>query len=119
MRKNRLYRPFMMIAGVLAAVVILFSQSFYHQAQSNIQSNSKKIATEQSSDQDADQAIIITAPSDAVVNSSVENENVQIPSLLEELFTTDQEAQSVSVAPAVFANLFKTFFRAVISPNAP
>ena len=111
-----------MIAGVLAAVVILFSQSFYHQAQSNIQSNSKKIATEQSSDKsdkDADQAFIITAPSDAVVNSSVENENVQIPSLLEELFTTDQEAQSVSIAPAVFANLFKTFFRAVISPNAP
>ena len=104
-----------MIAGVLAAVVILFSQSFYHQAQSNI----KKIATEQSSDQDSDQAFIITAPSDAVVNSSVENENVQVPSLLEELFTTDQEAQSVSVAPAVFANLFKTFFRAVISPNAP
>lgn len=114
MRKNQLYRPFMMIAGVLAAVVILFSQSFYHQAQSNI----KKIATEQSSDQDADQAFI-TAPSDAVVNSSVENENVQIPSLLEELFTTDQEAQSVSIAPAVFANLFKTFFRAAISPNAP
>ena len=118
MRKNRLYRPFMMIAGVLAAVVILFSQSFYHQAQSNIQSNSKKIATEQSSDKDADKAFI-TTPSDAVVNSSVENENVQIPSLLEELFTTDEEAQSVSIAPAVFANLFKTFFRAVISPNAP
>lgn len=114
MLKNRLYRPAMMVAGVLAAVIILFSQSFYQQAQTSLE----KSKTEQSPDKDTHRTII-SAPSDAVVSSSVENENVQVPTLLEELFTTDEEAQSISVSPAVFANLFKTFFRAVISPNAP
>lgn len=114
MRKNLSYRPAMMFAGALAAVIILFSQSFYHQAQSNLE----EIKTEQDSDQDTHQAFV-SAPSDAVINSTVENVNVQIPCLLEELFTTDEEAESVSIAPTVFANFFKTFFRAVISPNAP
>ncbi len=104
----------MMAAGVLAAVVIVFSQSFYHQAQSNLE----KIKTEQSPDQDAHKAFV-SAPSDAVVNSTVENVNEQVPSLLEELFTTDEESESVSIVPTLFANYFKTLFRAIISPNAP
>ena len=104
----------MMIAGVLAVIVILFSQSFYHEAQSNLE----KIKSEQSPDQETSKAFI-SAPSDAVVNSTVENVNEQVPSLLEELFTTDEEAQAVSIPPSFFANFFKTFFRAIISPNAP
>jgi hypothetical protein len=104
----------MMVAGVLAAVIILFSQSFYHEAQSNLE----KSKSEQSKDQDAQQTFIST-PSDAVVNSTVENVNEQVPTLLEELFTTDEEAEAVSITPTVFANFFHTFFRAIISPNAP
>ena len=104
----------MMIAGVLAAVTILFSQSFYHEAQSNLE----KIKSEKLADQDT-QSTFISAPSEAVVNTTVENVNEQVPSLLEELFTTDEEAESVSVIPTFFANLFKTLFRAIISPNAP
>ncbi len=103
----------MMVAGVLAAVIILFSQSFYHEAQSNLE----KIEAEQSHDQDAQ--TLISAPSDAVVNSTVENVNEQVPTLLEELFTTDEEAKAVSIVPALFANFFTTLFRASISPNAP
>ena len=114
MRKTFQYRPVMMVAGVLAAVVILFSQSFFYQAQSNLE----KIKSEQSPDQDAHQTFV-SAPSDAVVNSSVENVNEQVPSLLEELFTTDVEAKAVSIVPTLFANFFKTLFRASISPNAP
>ena len=104
----------MMMAGVLAAVVILFSQSFYHEAQANLE----KIKSEQSADQNARQTSI-SAPADAVVNSTVENVNEQVPSLLEELFTTDEEAEAVSVVPTFFANFFKTLFRAFISLNAP
>ncbi|MBK5277488.1 MAG: hypothetical protein JJE09_01370 [Bacteroidia bacterium] len=114
MRKILNYKPVMMVAGVLAAVIITFSQSFYHQAQSNLE----KIKTEQSTDHDSKQALIAT-PSEAVVTSAVENVNVQVPSLLDELFTTDEEAESVSLAPAVLSDLFKTFLRAAISPNAP
>jgi hypothetical protein len=104
----------MMIAGILAAVAIPFSQSFYHETQSSLEKTRK----EQSPEKDTQQTYV-SVPADAVVNSSVENENVQVPSLLDELFTTDEEAKSVSVSPAVFANIFKTFFRAFISPNAP
>ena len=104
----------MMIAGVLAAVIILFSQSFYHQAQSNLE----KIKSEQAPDQDAPQTFI-GAPSDAVVNSTVENVNEQVPSLLEELFTTDEEAEAVSIIPTFFGNFVHTLFRDIISPNAP
>jgi hypothetical protein len=114
MRKTFQYRPVMMVAGVLAAAVILFSQSFFYQAQSNLQ----KIKSEQSPDQDAHQTFV-SAPSDAVVNSSVENVNEQVPSLLEELFTTDEEAEAVSISQDVVADFFKTFLRALISPNAP
>lgn len=114
MRKTLQYRPVMMVAGVLAAVIILFSQSFYHEAQSNLE----KIKSEQSHDKDTQQTFI-SAPSDAVVNSTVENVNEQVPSLLEELFTTDEEAKAVSIVPTLFANFFKTLFRASISPNAP
>lgn len=114
MRKTFQYRPVMMVAGVLAALIILFSQSFYHEAQSNL----KKIQSEQSSDQEVPQTFI-SAPSDAVVNSTVENVNEQVPSLLEELFTTDEEAEAVSIIPTFFGNFFQTLFRAIISPNAP
>ncbi len=104
----------MMIAGVLAAAIILFSQSFYHQPQSSFE----ETKSEQTSDENSKQAIV-SAPSDAVVNSSVENVNEQVPTLLEELFTTDEESKAVSIVPTFFANLFKTLFRAFISPNAP
>jgi len=114
MRKILQYRPLMMVAGVLAAGVILFSQSFFYQAQSNLE----KIKSEQSPDQDAKQTFV-GAPSDAVVNSSVEKVNEQVPSLLEELFTTDEEAKAVSIVPTLFANFFRALFRASISPNAP
>jgi len=114
MRKTLLYRPVMMIAGVMAAVIILFSQSFYHQAQSDLE----KIKTEQGSKQDSQQTFI-SAPSDAVVNSTVENVNEQVPTLLEELFTTDEEADAVAITHTFFSSFFKTLFRAIISPNAP
>jgi hypothetical protein len=114
MRENPQYRPLMMVAGVVAAVVILFSQSFFYQAQSNLE----KIKSEQSPDQDA-KPTFVSAPSDAVVNSSVEKVNEQVPSLLEELFTTDEEAKAVSIVPTLFASFFSTLFRASISPNAP
>ncbi len=115
MRKNFQNRPLMMIAGVLAAAIILFSQSFYHEAQSNIE----RIKSEQSSPEKDVPQTVISAPSDAVVNSSVENVNEQVPTLLEELFTTDQESKAVSIVPTFFANFFKTLVRAFISPNAP
>ncbi len=114
MRKTLQYRPLMMVAGILAAAVILFSQSFFYQAQSNLE----KIKSEQSPDQDSNQSFV-SAPSDAVVNSSVEKVNEQVPSLLEELFTTDEEAKAVSIVPTLFANFFRALFRASISPNAP
>jgi len=104
----------MMVAGVLAAVIILFSQSFYHQAQSDLE----KIKSDKNSKQDTQQTFI-SAPSDAVVNSTVENVNEQVPSLLEELFTTDQEADAVAITHTFFNTFFKTLFRAIISPNAP
>jgi hypothetical protein len=103
----------MMIAGILAAVIIVLSQSFHHQAQVKTEK-----ATEKKTEKGGE--TFISTPADAVTTpTSVIQLNNQLPAL-DKKFTIEEEKQrKLVLQPAVFVRYFKILFRAFISPNAP
>ena len=103
----------MMVAGVLAAVLIVLSQSFYHQAKEKV----AKAKAEQTTDENTQ--TFISAPNDAVSQTNIVQLDDQIPLLKGSvLFEEEQPVQPV-IRPEVFSRYFKVLFRAIISPNAP
>jgi len=113
MRKNLVYRPFMMTLGILAVVVILLSHTFYKETQ-----NPNEEARTEQSDSDAPKTFV-SVPADAVTSSPVAEVNEQVPALLEEFEMHDAGTESVVLASPVLTRLVKTLFRVIISPNAP
>lgn len=108
-----LYRGFTVIAGVLAAVVILLSQSFYQQAQDNL----KKVKTEQSTDHA--QEVIISAPADAVPGSSAIQMDDNVPTFVKSIPSEDKEQVAVPFATKILVSYYRILLRVLISPNAP
>ena len=103
----------MIIAGLFAAAIILFSQSLYQQAQITQKKN-----TEHKKDS-SETIVVIAAPADAVTTNSVVNlEDKTTPEQLP-TFTTEQKQSILKVDTRVFVRYFKILFRAIISPNAP
>jgi hypothetical protein len=113
MRKIFASKITMMIAGVLAAVIIAFSQSFYHQTKASV----SKSKTEQNSD-DHTQTFLST-PSDAVSPSSAIQLNDQVPSLKESVDFEKKIQSPLIIQGDVFVKYLKVLFRVIISPNAP
>lgn len=103
----------MMIAGVLAAILIVLSQSFYHQTKEKV----AKAKTEQNAENPSE--IFISAPNDAVSQTSIIQLDDQVPSLRESILSEDERPLKSILKPEVFTRFFKVLFRAIISPNAP
>lgn len=103
----------MMIAGVLAAVLIVLSQSFYHQAKEKV----AKAKTEQKSEESAQ--TFISAPNDAVSQTSIVQLQDQTPSLKSAVLSIEENPSRPIIRSEVFIRYFKVLFRAIISPNAP
>lgn len=103
-----------MIAGILAAAVIVLSQSFYYQAKQK----TDKAKTEQKAGEKGD--TYISAPADAVTTpTTVIHLEDQLP-VLDKKFTIEEEQhKKLVIKPTVFVRYFKVLFRAIISPNAP
>jgi predicted PurR-regulated permease PerM len=111
--QNRAFsKGFTIIAGVLAAVVILLSQSFYQQAQDNL----RKVKTEQSTDQNE---VVINAPADAVPGGSAIQLEDNIPTLVKSTSSEDQEQTALPFATKILVSYYKILLKALISPNAP
>ena len=105
------------MAGILAAVTILCSKAFQKETTSIL----SKIKSEQT-DQKADpeKMVIIAAPVDAVTSGPAVRVPDTNPSFIREIILDeDQPTRNPIVGKAVIADLFKTLFRAVISPQAP
>lgn len=100
----------MMVAGVLAALLIVLSQSFYHQAK-------EKAKSEQKADENAQS--FISAPNDAVSQTNIVQLDDQVPSLKESILSEEKQPVQPVIKPEVFTRYFKVLFRAIISPNAP
>jgi hypothetical protein len=113
MRKKSVYRGILIVAGLLAAVVIILSHSLSQVEPENV------TGTEQS-DEKSDQKTVISAPADAVTQASAVKINEQSPdNLLETLSKSEVSNGYVPSVEKVFNKLFHVLFRIVIAPNAP
>jgi len=111
MKKKTLSRIFMIASGILAAVIIVFSQSYYQQSELTQKNDSEK--------KDKSEKVMVSAPSDAVTSNSLvklsENTATPAPSS----FSITEIKSFVKIEKKVFVRFFRTLFRVVISPNAP
>lgn len=112
MRSRAFSKGFTIIAGVLAAVVILLSQSFYQQAQDNL----KKVKTEQSADQNE---VVISAPADAVPGAGAIQLEDNVPTLVKSTVSEDQEQTALPFATKILVSYYRILLKTLISPNAP
>lgn len=114
--KNRLFqRIAMLIAGLLAAVVILLSQSFY---KGTVQATAfKKVKTEQSTEKESHS--FISAPSDLLPGASTTQVVENPPVLLSILEPLKIETTFAPIRTKVVTSFFKTLFRTVIASQAP
>ena len=113
MRKKSVYRGILIIAGLLAAAVIILSHSF-----SGIES--KKIVETEQSDEKSEQKSVISAPAEAVTQASVIKIDEQSPDiLLETLSNSEVSKKYIPSREKVFNKLFHVLFEIVIAPNAP
>ena len=114
MRKKSVYRGILIIAGLLAAAVIILSHSL-----TQLEPNKKIVDTEQS-DEKSDQKTVITAPVEAVTQASVVKIDEQSPdTVLETLSNSEVSDKYIPSSEKVFNKLFHVLFQIVIAPNAP
>ena len=112
MRKKSVYRGILIIAGLLAAAVIILSHSV------NGLDTKKVTETEQSDDKDT--KTVISAPAEAVTQASVVKIDEQSPdTLLETLSNSEVGKEYIPSTDKVFNKLFHVLFEIVIAPNAP
>jgi len=113
MRKKSVYRGILIIAGLLAAAVIILSHSFS-------QLEPKKVADTEQSEEKSDQKTVITAPAEAVTQASVVKIDEQSPdSVLETLTNSEVSNKYIPSTEKAFNKLFHVLFQIVIAPNAP
>lgn len=114
MRKKSVYRGILIIAGLLAAAVIILSHSL-----TQLEPDKKVVDTEQS-DEKSDQKRVITAPVEAVTQASVVKIDEQSPvTVLETLSNSEVSDKYIPSSEKVFNKLFHVLFQVVIAPNAP
>lgn len=112
--KRSIYRGFLIIAGLLAAAVIILSHTYSLRAEAD-----KKLATEQSTEK-SDNKTISAAPADAVTQGNIVRVSEQVPvSVLEILGEPQQVEKFIPRSEAILSNLFKLLFQVIIAPNAP
>ncbi len=112
MRKKSVYRGILIIAGLLAAAVIILSHSFS-------QLEPKKVVDTEQSAEKSDQTVI-SAPSEAVTQASVVKIDEQSPdTVLETLSNSEVSKKYIPSSEKVFNKLFDLLFQIVIAPNAP
>jgi len=113
MREKSVYRGILIIAGLLAAVVIILSHSL-------VQPEQKKVADTEQSNEKPDQKTVISAPAEAVTQASVVKIDEQSPdTVLETLSNSEVSDNYVPTTEKVFNKLFQVLFQVVIAPNAP
>ena len=121
MRKKAISKKLMLVAGILAAVIILFSQAFQKET-TQILSKIKtdKTDTKDCKTTDAEKKVVIAASAEAVTSGvavQVEDTN---PSLIREIiFNENGGSSKPAIVKTILVDFFKTLFKAVISPQAP
>ena len=108
--KSKLFqRLAMLVAGLVAAMVILLSQSFYE----------GKIHAKAKSGQAEKEVTFISAPSDLVPGSATIQLNDNTPALISVILLPEIKTIFEPVVKLFPSRFFKTLFRTVISAQAP
>ncbi len=117
MEKKSISKNLMLSAGILAAMVILFSQAFQKETTTFL-SKIKPVTTEKVPE--AEKKAIVPAPTDAVTSGQAVKTDDASPSFIREIiFGEDKGAEQPAIDHTILADFFKTLFRVFISPQAP
>ncbi len=117
MMKGSFPKKLMLVAGILAAAIILFSQAFQKETCSFL-SRIKHNKTEKPVE--AEKKTIIATPTDAVTSGQAVEIGDTDASLIREIVFDEENAPGMPfVDRSTLLNLITTFLRAVISPQAP
>jgi hypothetical protein len=110
------HRILTLLAGIVTAGVIVFSQLFYFQAATYCQ---EKVDTEQHDQKTDTPKSYISIPSSTISSTTSLEINQDISFVLESLLEkeADEETNHSITLPA--NKFFHTLFRFIISPNAP
>jgi len=119
MQKTAFSRKLMLAAGILAAMVILFSQAFEKET-STLISRLKSTKTEKQDPAREDHKVITPASTDAVTSGQA----VQTPdadaNFIREIVQEEQPtSETRSIHQTFLVDFFKTLFRVYIAPQAP
>lgn len=103
--------------GVIAALVILFSQSFYFDYVAKIEGKTK---TEQTSDSDEDSGDTVIKMSQQALSSGVEISIQSVLHFIGQIYDeVEVELPSITFKTQGLTSYLQTLFRLIISPNAP
>ena len=117
MRNKDFSKKLMLVAGILAAVIILFSQAFQKET-CQLLSKIKSQKTEKTAE--AEKKVIMATPVDAVTSGiTVEVEDANASLIREIVHDENTTSKQAIVGKTLVTNFFKTLFRVVISPQAP
>ncbi len=110
-------KKLMLAVGILAALVILFTQAFQPETASFL---SKIKANKTEKPTEAEKDVIIATPSEAVTSSQAVEVGDTDPSLIREIvLDEDHVAERPGIFKEFISVFFKTLFRVYISPQAP
>lgn len=116
MRRQLLFRVFMLFVGIATAMVITMSQA------ANLSSTSikEKAKTEsKSNDESAPGATYVAVAADIVISGSYVHFDHIVRSLLETIKTEASTVEPIRAETHLLLVYFNVLFRAIISPNAP
>lgn len=112
---SKFKRSVAFVTGILAAAVILFTQSFYFEYATDVES---KVKTEQSDNSDQDQAILKIGTEAVAQVAQVSLQNVL--HFISNIYLDNSQQNHIEYRPKpLFNAYFHTLFRLIISPNAP
>ena len=116
MKRLLRHRILTLLAGIVTAGVIVFSQLFYFQAANYCQ---EKVDTEQHDQKTDAPESYISIPSSTITSTTSIEINQDISFVLETLLEKESDEETNHSITLPVNKFFQTLFRFIISPNAP
>ena len=110
------HRIIILLAGIVTAGVIVFSQLFYFQAATYCQ---EKATTEKHEQKKDAPKTYFSIPSSTISSAPGIQINQDLSFVLETLLELESEEESTPAVSLPVNKFFQTLFRVFISPNAP
>ncbi len=110
----------MMVAGLMAALTILLSPGFKHEASQVEVCTPGDTSTRSGQSEAKDDAQLVAVSADAVTSSAATEVESVNPYVVQEIIAKPERPTSVYVRPLVIpVSLIASLLKAVISPQAP